>query len=475
MKLTAQDIETLASNASVTQKGKELASHNKFSNLKITADGTFLWGECSGSGKNPYFCSADFADEHKPVFRCNCPSRQFPCKHSTGLLFAFQMGQKFNIAEIPAEIVDKRLKIENRAVKKENPTSETSGTTAKPADARRIVKKIELQLSGIETAQKLLQNIMLTGLSGIDASLNKMLDNQIKELGNYYIGGIQTAFNDVLTELRGTHKYEYTDAIECLNYLWALLKKSREYLISKKENPAAPPDLTSAIEEQTGYVWKLTDLMQYGLYEENAEIVQLSYHSYSNASRQEYIDEGHWFNLKNGKIYKSQIYRPYRTLRHIQEGNSCLDALQLPKLFIYPGNVNPRVRWEYFKTRPVDAGDRQKIIAAAASNYAEMVKTVKSTIKNPLMDKNPVMLLQLNRAFVAGKHIVLEDKNGNRLTLADFSKQQIETEALLQSILPEDCENYALTVMAKNEVKTGMLYFTALSVITPNKIIRLLY
>jgi hypothetical protein len=475
MNITVQEIETLAPNAAAAKNGRDLVAKNKLSNLRISADSSLIWGECAGSGANPYFCSADYLDENKPVFRCNCPSMQFPCKHSLGLLYAFAKGLQFSVAEIPEDIINKRNKIiKNKDAQHE--TTDTKVKTNKPSrNIRSVIKKIDAQLSGIEIAQKLLQNIVQMGMSGIDATTGEAVAGRIQELGNYHIEGIQLAFNNLLVELSYVKNDEYTGVVNQLNYISALLKKSAEYLTYRKENPESQPELTSAIEEQIGYVWKLADLMKYGMYEENAETVQLSYYSYDNVGRKAIIDEGYWFNLKSGKIYRSKNYRPYKALRYIKEENTCFEILQIPELFIYPGDINPRARWESHKLRLVTNDDRVKIINSASTNYAEMLKTVKASIKNPLSEKNPVVLLCLNKAYIVGEHIVLEDKNGNKITVADLTEQQIYTEMFLKSILPAQCENCALTAMINNNISTGMFYVTALSLIVPDKIIRLLY
>jgi predicted nucleic acid-binding Zn finger protein len=480
MNITVQEIELLAPSTSTAKNGRDLVAKNKFSNLKILEDGSLIWGECAGSGANPYFCSADYSNENKPVFRCNCPSKQFPCKHSIGLLYAFAQGLQFTVAGIPEEIANKRNKIKQREEKnvQEDTTSvkeKASKQSDKPKNLKSVIRKIEAQLSGIEVAQKLLQNIVQIGLSGIDATAKRTIAGRIQELGNYHIEGIQLAFNSLLVELDLVKADEYTDVINQLNYISALLKKSREYLAAKKENPDSNPELTSAIEEQIGYVWKLTELMKYGLYEENAEIIQLSYNSYDNAGRKAFVDEGYWFNLKSGKIYKSKNYRPYRALRYIKEDNTCFEVLQIPELFVYPGDVNPRARWESQKLRLAANDDRIRVINAASDDYAEVVKTAKSTIKNPLMEKNPVVLLKLNRAYMAGDHIVLEDRQKNKLTVVDLPEHQIYTETSLKSILPEKCDDIALSAMINNNIKTGIFSVTALSLIVPDKIIRLLY
>ncbi|GHV56267.1 hypothetical protein FACS1894182_02470 [Bacteroidia bacterium] len=479
MEITQKKIEELAPNAEAAKNGRDLSGKNKFSNLRISADGTLIWGECAGSGKNPYLCSADYMDEHNPVFRCNCPSRQFPCKHALGLLYAYERGNTFATAEIPEDILSKREKIEQKQQKKNQEKETIKEKAEKPKEINKnaLVKKIDAQLSGIEMAGKILTSIVQIGLSSIDAKVSKTLQAQCKELGNYYIPGIQTAFNHLWLELDDVENEEYTAVIDQMNYLSALLRKSTEYLRKRRENPDMEPEIDSAIEEQIGTVWKLTELMQHGLWEENAEILQLSFNCYDNRARKEYVDEGIWLNLKTGQLYKTKNYRPYRAVKYIKGDNSVFDVLQMKELFVYPGDLNPRVRWEneVEKSRSLDNNDLAKIHAFASDNYAETIKTVKNTIKNPLMDKHPVTLLSLYKAYINGAHLVVEDKQGNKLTLCDREEYEVSAETQLKSILPAEAEGLSLLAMVNNDVKTGLFSVYPLSLITSGKIIRLLY
>jgi hypothetical protein len=50
----------------------------------MSRDGALVWGECSGSGANPYRVMADLRNLGN---KCTCPSRKFPCKHVLGLLW----------------------------------------------------------------------------------------------------------------------------------------------------------------------------------------------------------------------------------------------------------------------------------------------------------------------------------------------------------------------------------------------------
>lgn len=480
MEINQKKIEELAPNAEAAKKGRDLEKKKKFSNLKISTDKNLIWGECSGSGKNPYYCSADYIDPHNPVFRCNCPSRQFPCKHAIGLLYCYDADSKqFIEADIPEDILSKREKIEKKQEKKAQEKESIKEKAEKPkkVNTASVIKKIDTQLAGIEISKKIIHDIVLSGLSSVDAKFSRTLQNQIKELGNYYIGGIQTAFNNLMIELEEVKNEEYTSVVNQINYISALLKKAADYLSKRKENPEEAPELDSAIEEQIGYVWKLVELMQNGLYEEDAELVQLSFDSYDNEARKEYVDEGIWLNLKTGKIYKTKNYRPYRALKYIKEENTSFDVLQIRDLYIYPGDQNRRVRWEKdgVKERKLTYDDFSKIISLASDNYAEMIKSVKNTIKNPLMDKNPVVLLALHSSYVNGENLVIEDKIGNKLTIKDINNTKSESATQLKSILPANADGLALTVMINNDVQNGLLSAQPMSLITKDKIIRLLY
>ena len=477
MKISKKTIEEFAPNAEAAKNGRDLANKNRFSNLKMTSDCSVIWGECAGSGKNPYQCSADLKDPLHPVFRCNCPSRQFPCKHTLGLLFAFEKGDTFQTADIPEDIVAKREKLEKKQEKKaqEKETVKEKAENPKKTDTAVFVKKVNIQLAGIDTAGKILKDLVQGGLASADAKVVQTLQAQIKELGNYHINGIQTAFNHLLIALSAVENEAFTEVIDQINYISSLLKKSTEYLNRRKDHPEAEPELDSAIEEQIGYVWKLSELMQYGLYEKDAEITQLSFYVYDYPARREWVDEGVWINLKTGKIYKTNNYRPYRAAKHIKEENSTFGILKLKELFIYPGDQNPRIRWEpeALMEKRYDAGDLKRIVSQACVNYSEMIKSVKNTIKNPLMDKHPVVLIALHKACLKNEKLVLEDREGNKLSLSDPAF--FPTTAQLIHVLPAQCENFALTVRIHNDVESGYLSGQALSLITPEKIIRFLY
>src|ERR1043165_6286688 len=78
---TLQQIQQLAPDAASLQAGQGLAKPNKWQSLGRNE--RLLWGECQGSGANPYQVRVDVQDA---AYKCSCPSRKLPCKHALALL-----------------------------------------------------------------------------------------------------------------------------------------------------------------------------------------------------------------------------------------------------------------------------------------------------------------------------------------------------------------------------------------------------
>ena len=143
MNISKDFLTSVAPNDAALRNGESLVKKHSFSGLVVSCDGSYVGGLCAGSGSSPYACSVDFIDPAAPVFRCSCPSRQFPCKHVLGLLYAYTEGRTFEQGDIPADILDKRRKKEQRvsAKPKENETPPKDT----PARKRSALKKIEAQ------------------------------------------------------------------------------------------------------------------------------------------------------------------------------------------------------------------------------------------------------------------------------------------------------------------------------------------
>lgn len=84
MAIDLKAVEQLATDQSSLKAAAGLAKPAKWSGVGGSPDGALIWGECPGSGANPYRVMADLRDLGN---KCTCPSRKFPCKHVLGLLW----------------------------------------------------------------------------------------------------------------------------------------------------------------------------------------------------------------------------------------------------------------------------------------------------------------------------------------------------------------------------------------------------
>lgn len=84
MAVDLRTIEQLATDQASLKAAAGLAKPAKWAGTGSSTDGALIWGECAGSGANPYRVMADLRDYGN---KCTCPSRKFPCKHVLGLLW----------------------------------------------------------------------------------------------------------------------------------------------------------------------------------------------------------------------------------------------------------------------------------------------------------------------------------------------------------------------------------------------------
>jgi len=82
MSLTLERIEALAPDQASLASARKLLKPCSWPTL-AQAEG-LVWGECQGSGATPYRVVVNEADAG---YKCTCPSRKFPCKHSLALMW----------------------------------------------------------------------------------------------------------------------------------------------------------------------------------------------------------------------------------------------------------------------------------------------------------------------------------------------------------------------------------------------------
>ncbi len=473
-------VDSAAPNPEAIKNGRGLVLKNKFTVLNISEDESILFGECQGSGKEPYRCSSDFARPDKPTHRCSCPSRQFPCKHCLGLMYAYAQKKKFTTAAVPEDLQAKREKVQARAEKKEADVDKP-----KQVNLPALAKKIKAQLDGIDVLERLANDLVRLGIGNMNAKLAHEMEEQAKQLGNAYLPGAQAALHNYTKLFAGDdgkfaeqssaqRERIYSEALDQLSRLHALVKQGRAYLQRRLEDAALKPETESAIAAWLGHAWQLRELKDVGLVENDAELVQLAFNSHDDVARQEYVDTGVWMTLGNGCIRLTQNFRPYRAAKFIKSDDSFFQVAQIKELCVYPGDVNPRIRWEGMLPRPLEPKDLERIRSHGHADFAAVVKEVKTHLKGPLADKQPIYALNFRKLGRVGEALVAEDAKGERLVMTDAGMTEEPPSCHLLSLLPKaSFEQNTLVARFRHDLDTRKLQVKPLSIATRTAIIRL--
>ncbi|MEW6304186.1 MAG: SWIM zinc finger family protein, partial [Verrucomicrobiota bacterium] len=336
--------DSQAPNAAAIKNARGVVLKRKLVGLFKSADGTLLFGDCKGSGKDNYRPSADFADPAKPVYRCTCPSRQFPCKHSLALLYAYAQGGKFIEKDVPQDIEEKRTKIQQRAEKKKEESDKPH-----KVNTSALKKKIQTQLEGINLLESLVNDLVRSGLGTLNAKSARQMEEQAKQLGNAYLPGAQAALHALTglfyrsqisseDELKPSEREQiYSAALDQLNRLQSLCKQGRKYLSTRLEDPELKPETETGIAAWLGHAWQLRELKDAGLVQTNVELMQLAFNSHDDWTRKEFVETGVWLNLQTGAVQLTKNYRPYQAAKFIREDDTCFHVVVCAELCIYPG------------------------------------------------------------------------------------------------------------------------------------------
>jgi hypothetical protein len=475
-------VEAAAPNAEAVKNGRGLLLKGKFLALHLDADETVLFGECQGSGKEPYRCSSDFARPEQPTHRCSCPSRQFPCKHCLGLMLAFVLKKaSFKTAEVPADLAEKRDKLATRVEKKKE-----ESIKPKTVNKDALTKKIRSQLEGLDLLEKLALDLTRIGIGNANAKSAREIEEKAKQLGNAYLPGAQAALHRFTTlfaneegaasatKSPGATEAVYSEALDQLSRLYSIVKQGRAYLQRRLEDPDLKPETESAIAAWLGHAWQLAELKAAGLVQTDVELIQLAFNSHDDVARREYVDTGVWMNLGTGRIQITQNFRPYKAAKYIKSDDSFFQIAQVKELCVYPGDANPRIRWEGMVPRPIEPRDLQRVAEFAKPDFASVVKEVKTNLKGPLADKQPIHALRFRRIGQVEGVPVVEDARGERLTMTDAGMTEEPASCHLLSLLPAALlENQVLVVRFRHDLDRRKLQVKPLSIVAGGNVVRL--
>lgn len=478
MDLTEATIMRIAANASAVSNGKKLSQKGSFKNLCKDAESTVYWAECAGSS-GFYNTSVDFGDgSQDPVCRCSCPSRQFPCKHGIGLMYEIISGKAFTDSAIPEDLAAKKAKKEAAEAKKEAKIQEAIDNAGAPkakskSSAAASKKKMAQQLEGLDVAEKIVDELLSSGVATLSGQSAKKFVDVANDLGTYYIPGLQAAFMQIANYIdRMKHSDEetinllYQQTIEKILCINTIIQKGRDYLQSNIEMDNISED-NGYLFEALGGIWKFDSLIGINSFEKDVQLIQLGMYTEWDNVKQESRDISYYIELKTGELYCSVNIRPYSS--NLPQEDSNFEKTSASVMVKYPGIGCRRIRWEQPRTSPVTADDCARILSVADPDIPTAAKKVKNVIKNTMANNEYPVLFTIEKVLANENHMVIVDKAGNNIILRGsvYMKPSEQIKDLPVEIKPGDA------IFGEMFYKDGSIYLLPFSYINEEKIIRI--
>jgi len=416
--------------------GAAKSTQRKFIKLGISADGTWLLGQCQGSGKNPYVVSADLADPETPTFRCSCPSRKFPCKHGLALMLCWLADSaKFKEEEPAADLLAKRGKKVEREKKKADelaaiPAPGEAGDPASSGPQKKGTaptaaqkKKIAAQREGLDLLEKLLLDVAGSGQWFEKTRLEK-ISRQAPQLGDAYLTSAMYLLNRLV--LIGSaedisEEERMARGADLIAQAWSTAQRGKAYLDERLGTDENQADADAVMESILGRAWKLTELKEAGYWGSNLKMLELAFERFDDQAKKQRIEIAHLLDLNDGRVLQAVALRPFVGLQHIPEQVSYSQVVSVPEAAVYPGYVNKRVRWEKGGEafEDVKLAHRKAAYDTALPDFKPALETLKAQMKHPLAPRDGVFLLKASKIGPIGDRLVIEDAKGLRLEVTN--------------------------------------------------------
>lgn len=159
---------SLAADASAQRAARALAGASGWSEVGLSVEDEVpptVWGLCQGSGHTPYQTCVDLTE---PAYRCSCPSRRIPCKHTLGLLLRWAAGG-VPAARAPGWVRDwqaARAERVSRATDRTEVARSGGEGTGRAAGEKAALRRAERVAAGLAELDRWLADQLRGGLAG---------------------------------------------------------------------------------------------------------------------------------------------------------------------------------------------------------------------------------------------------------------------------------------------------------------------
>lgn len=395
LNLTEEQVTQLAPDAASVKAGKGLATQSKWPLLEYSEKA--IWGHCQGSGSTPYQTVIDLANI---AFKCSCPSKKFPCKHSLGLLYFYTShADTFQNAETPdwvtAWLSKREENAEKKAEKKEQKAkSETPVDEA--AQAKRQAVRHKKVLAGIDDLQIWMKDLLRNGLLNVPERAHSLFENMARRMVDAQASGLAGRLRSIqeMNFYTENWKNELTDKLSKL-YLLTESYKNLEQL---------PDDWKMEIRSQIGYPQAKEEVLA----EEPIADRWIILHKKSRKIN-ELNTETFW--LYGTQSRRFAVYLNFITPGTLPEYNLLPGSTYNGELCFYPGVKTLRALFKSFtlSTESVSPSFHTDL-SAASQEYREAIR------QNPLAEEVPILVENI-KLVTAGNHFFVKDSNGKSLSV----------------------------------------------------------
>lgn len=189
MTITSETVAALAPDQASLKAASKLMKAAKWPIRQMNETSNLVWGECQGSGANPYLTVFDLSDHG---YKCTCPSRKFPCKHALALMWMYaESPTEFETAgDVPQWVTDWL----GRRRKTAGTKADTPSTAGKDISLARVEEPEKAQdpkvIARKEAAAKKRAEDTEAAIMGATVDLETWIEDQLRT-------GLGTLMNDL--------------------------------------------------------------------------------------------------------------------------------------------------------------------------------------------------------------------------------------------------------------------------------------
>jgi hypothetical protein len=419
---TEETIRGMAPDPATFQKAEEIARARRFQNLGVSADGSWLLGECQGIAVEPYRISADFHDPANPVLRSSSPSRQSPDKFSLGLLLSYlHEPDAFQTREPGEDLLIKReKKIALDEKKKSGSAAPRKISKASPD------KKAAAQRDGLEALEKLLVELTASG-HWFEAGQLEKIERYSKQIADASVPAATHGLRRltlIAKQKDTTEDEKNVQGAEVIGAIWAAVKMAHAILDGKQtgEDPAYVDAVT---EDVIGKSWQFPELREKGYFATDLSLFELAFERIDDEARQQRLEASDLLDVGSGAVHQAIAYRPFKGLNQIPEQTSFTTPITIAEAAICPGFINRRLRWEKGTEQLIEnppADYLAKAHAQAKADFEEALEAFRAQMQQPLAPREALFFLRAERIGRIGDRVAIQDASGTRIEMKDRRK-----------------------------------------------------